>query len=125
MKDNATEIHDCCQGKLTDISAGGAQVILPQQNDIGKAGFKKGQFISMRFTPLPYETPLVLSAQIRNVLPTADGKNASLGLQIVGLEASSEGRQILTRLIGIVEKYYQMNQSSAKKRFVQPVPNPR
>lgn len=125
MKDTANNTHNCCQGRLTDISAGGAQVIVSQQNDAGKAGFKKGQFISMRFTPLPYEMPLVLSAQIRNVLPTADGKDASLGLQIVGLEASSEGRQVLTRLIGIVEKYYQINQNGVKKQIAQPVPNPK
>ena len=121
--DTADEMHNCCQGRLMDISAGGAQVIVPNQNDAGKANFKKGQFISMRFTPLPYETPLVLSAQIRNVLPTADDQNASLGLQIVGLEASSEGREILTRLIGIVEKYYQLNQSGVKQQAVHPVPN--
>lgn len=121
--DTAGEMHNCCQGRLMDISAGGAQVILSNQNDAGKANFKKGQFISMRFTPLPYETPLVLSAQIRNVLPTADDQNASLGLQIVGLEASSEGREVLARLIGIVERYYQINQSGVKQQAVHPVPN--
>ncbi len=121
--DTAGEMHNCCQGRLMDISAGGAQIIVPNQNDAGKANFKKGQFISMRFTPMPYETPLVLSAQIRNVLPTADDKNASLGLQIVGLEASSEGREVLTRLIGIVEKYYHLNRSGVKQQDTHPVPN--
>ena len=121
--DPTCEMNDCCQGRLMDISAGGAQVIVPNQNDAGKTSFKKGQFISMRFTPLPYETPLILSAQIRNVLPTADEKNASLGLQIVGLEASPEGRAVLTRLIGIVEKYYQINRSSVKQMDMHPVPN--
>ncbi|MHC4322826.1 MAG: flagellar brake protein [Planctomycetota bacterium] len=121
--DVAVEMQNCCQGRLMDISAGGAQVIVPNQNDAGKADFKKGQFISMRFTPLPYETPLVLSAQIRNVLPTADDHNSSLGLQIVGLEASSEGREILNRLIGIVEKYYQVSQSGAKQHAVHQGPN--
>ena len=117
------EMQNCCQGRLMDISAGGAQVIVPKQNDTGKANFKKGQFISMRFTPVPYETPLVLSAQIRNVLPTADDQNASLGLQIVGLEASSEGREVLTRLIGVVERYYQINQSNVKQQAMHPVSN--
>jgi hypothetical protein len=114
--DTTSEMNNCCPGRLMDISAGGAQVVVPNQTDAGKASFKKGQFISMRFTPLPYETPLILSAQIRNVLPTADEQNASLGLQIVGLEASAEGRQVLTRLIGIVEKYYQLNRSGAKQQ---------
>jgi hypothetical protein len=122
--DTASEMNDCCQGRLIDISAGGAQIIIPNQKDAGKASFKKGQFISMRFTPLPYETPLILSAQIRNVLPTADEQNVSLGLQIVGLEASSEGREVLTRLIGVVEKYFQLNRSSVKQQVMQPIPNP-
>jgi hypothetical protein len=115
-----------CVGRLVDISAGGAQVIVPHDNSATPgqgADFKKGQFVGMRFTPLPYETPLVLSAQIRNVLPTVDGGNASLGLQIVGLEASPEGREVLTRLIGVVEQYYQINQSGVKQHGTQAVSN--
>jgi len=121
--DAAIETHNCCQGRLMDISAGGAQIIVPSQNDAGQASFKKGQFVSMRFTPQPYETPLILNAQIRNILPTADEKNASLGLQFVGLEASPEGREILSRLIGIVERYYQINQTGVKRQGKHPVAN--
>jgi hypothetical protein len=121
--DTVIEMHNCCQGRLMDISAGGAQVIVPNQNNAEKAEFKKGQFISMRFTPLPYETPLMLSAQIRNIVPTADDQNVSLGLQIVGLEASSEGREVLIRLTGIVERYYQINQSGVKQQDLHSVPN--
>jgi hypothetical protein len=121
--DTVIEMHNCCQGRLMDISAGGVQVIVPNQNDAEKAEFKKGQFISMRFTPLPYETPLMLSAQIRNIVPTADDQNVSLGLQIVGLEASSEGREVLIRLTGIVERYYQINQSDVKQQDLHSVPN--
>ncbi len=158
IQETAEEMRNCCHGRLMDISAGGAQVVVPQRfgpdprfrgGDVIPAeagitaegqnpsspeqgadpaaalatGFKKGQFVGVRFTPLPYETPLMLSAQIRNVLPTADGQNASLGLQIVGLEASPEGREVLTRLIGVVERYYQINQSGVKQQDVQPVPH--
>jgi len=119
--DAAIETHNCCRGRLKDISAGGAQIIIPGQNDAGQVSFKKGQFISMRFTPLAYETPLILNAQIRNILPTADEKNASLGLQFVGLEASPEGREILSRLIGIVERYYQINQTGVENQNFHPV----
>jgi hypothetical protein len=117
------ETHNCCQGRLMDISAGGAQIIVPNQNNAGQASFKKGQFVSMRFTPLPYETPLILNAQIRNILPTVDEQNSSFGLQFVGLEASPEGREVLSRLIGIVERYYQINQSGVKYPDKHPVPN--
>lgn len=123
-----------CQGRLIDISAGGAQLIAPLKYEdlcsesdetnfepdnsmitsIEKMNFKKGQFIGLRFTPMPYETPITLSAQIRNVLPTEDGQGISIGLQIVGLEASPEGHQVLSRLIGIVGKYYQLNQTGVK-----------
>jgi hypothetical protein len=73
----------------------------------------------MRFTPLPYEEPLLLNAQIRAMLPTADGESICLGLQMVGLEASSQGREVLSRLVGVVEQYYQMNKSSARDRDFQ------
>jgi len=99
------------QGKLIDISAGGAQVALDtdQQPDL-----RKGQFIGMQFTPLPYEKPLLFSAQIRNIIPTADHNSICLGLQLVGLEASVTGHQTLSRLVRVVEQYHKMNQSSSK-----------
>ncbi|OHB78987.1 MAG: hypothetical protein A2Z25_19630 [Planctomycetes bacterium RBG_16_55_9] len=119
-QDAAGQMRHGCHGRLMDISAGGAQVVVPHENLVAGANFKKGQFIGMRFTPMPYETPVVLCAQIRNVLPTADGEGSCLGLQIVGLEASCEGREVLTRLIGVVEQYYQINQKVRKQEDVQP-----
>lgn len=108
----SNEQRDYWQGRFIDISAGGAQVAV----DIDQGpDFKEGQFIGLRFTPLPYETPLMLNAQVRNILPTVNGKSICLGLQIVGLEASAEGRQVLARLVGVVERYYQINQSGAKQ----------
>lgn len=124
LHDAADEMKNCCHGRLVDISAGGAQVAVPRQDDAPRIDFKKGQFVGMRFTPAPYETPVLLSAQIRNILPTADGKSASVGLQIVGLEASPEGREVLARLISVVENYYQMNQSGVKLQHAEPVASP-
>jgi hypothetical protein len=121
--DTEDPMRHCCQGRLVDISAGGAQVVVPHESLTTGMSFKKGQFVSMRFTPMPYETPIVLCAQIRNILPTADGEGSSLGLQIVGLEASCEGREVLNRLISIVERYYEQNQKARTKGDVQPVSN--
>jgi hypothetical protein len=104
------------QGKLVDISAGGLQIVVDKGQ---KPEFKKGQFIGLRFTPMPYEMPLMFNAQIRNMLPTVDQKSICLGLQIVGLEASSEGRQVLQRLCSVVEHYYQMNQRTPKRQDIQ------
>ena len=108
---------DYWEGRLVDISAGGAQIAV---DAVEGSELKRGQFIGLRFTPMPYETPLMLSAQIRSVLPTADDKSICLGLQIVGLEASPEGRGVLQRLCSVVERYYQINQSSAKQQDMQP-----
>ncbi|MHC4104296.1 MAG: PilZ domain-containing protein [Planctomycetota bacterium] len=144
LQDEADDqTHNYCHGRLIDISAGGAQVIVPYPNEdestaaprrdsqgnisknfsAGELDFRKGQFVGMRFTPMPYETPVMISAQIRTILPTSDGNGASLGLQIVGLEASPEGREVLGRLIAIVEKYYQINQSGARQQDIQPAQN--
>ena len=108
------------QGKLVDISAGGAQIVVDIEQ---KLDFRKNQFIGLRFTPMPYETPLMLNAQIRTILPTANGKNICLGLQIVGLEASPEGRQVLQRLCNVVERYYQVNQTSLTQQDFQGTPS--
>jgi hypothetical protein len=113
---NNTPPENYWKGRLIDISAGGAQVALDtdQQPD-----FRKGQFIGFQFTPLPYEKPLLFSAQIRNIIPTADHRSLCLGLQLVGLEASAEGRRILSRLVRVVEQYHKMNQSSFKQQDLQ------
>jgi hypothetical protein len=104
------------QGRLVDISAGGAQVAL---DAVDTENFSVGQFIGVRFTPMPYERPLMFNARIRNVLPTADGDRVCIGIQIVGLEASLEGREVLTRLVEIVERYYQLSQTGAKHQDFQ------
>jgi hypothetical protein len=68
---------------------------------------------------MPYEAPLVFGGQVRSVLPTADEKNICFGVQTVGLEASAQGRLILQRLCDIAERYYRINQSSAKQQDLQ------
>ena len=110
-------MHHYFQGRLVDLSAGGAQIAMTASTpgsvpeDLPGPDFKKGQYIGIRFTPLPYETPITVNAQIRNVLPTADGSALCLGLQLVGLEASLEGRQTLFRIVTVVDHYYHMNQA--------------
>jgi len=106
------------RGKLVDISAGGAQIAV---DAVQSPDFKKGQFVGLRFTPMPYEMPLMFDARIRSILPTANGKGICLGVQIVGLEASLEGRDILRRLCDVVERYYQINQSGVKQMDCQQI----
>lgn len=104
------------QGRLADISAGGAQIAIDAAQ---RPDFRRGQFIGLRFTPAPYEKPLMLDAQIRDVLPTADGESICLGLRIVGLEASRQGQEVLSRLVEVVERYYQINQSGVRQQDFQ------
>jgi hypothetical protein len=73
---------------------------------------------------MPYEMPLMFDAQIRNILPTAGEKSICLGLRIVGLEASPEGRQVLQRLCNVAEHYYQINQCTLKGRDFQTTGSP-
>lgn len=110
------------QGKLIDISAGGLQVVVDKEQN---PDFIRGQFVGLRFTPMPYEMPLMFGAQIRSILPTAGGSSICLGLRIVGLEASPEGRQVLRRLCTVAEYYYQINQCTLKGRDFQMTGSPR
>lgn len=123
--------HAYYEARLMDISAGGAQVIVPlkrgseaQAGVVGETDFRKGQFMGVRFTPMPYETPLMFSAQIRNVLPTADRSGLCIGLQIVGLEASAEGREVLGRLANVVDHYHRVNQLNGAARDPQTADSP-
>jgi hypothetical protein len=106
------ELRGYYQGKLIDISAGGAQIMVTQLNQ-GRLDLKKGQYIGLRFTPMPYEMPLMFNAQIRNILPAEDHNSVYICLQIVGLEASPEGRGVLSRIADVTKRYYQLNMSNA------------
>jgi len=103
--------------ELIDISASGIQIAIDTEK---KTDFQPGQSIGVKFTPLPYETPLIFNAHVKSILSTADGSGICLGLQTVGLEASPEGRLILQRLCSVVEQYKQMNLSTAGKKRVKP-----
>lgn len=103
------------RGRLVDISVEGLQVMVDATRE---RDFKKGQSIGLRFTPMPCETPLMFNAEVRNVIPKPENGSICLGLEMVGLEASPEGRLVLSRIVGIAEQYYQMNQSKDELRDV-------
>jgi len=101
----------CMQGRVVDISAGGMQVAIDAGAGLAE-GFEKGLSVGLRFVPLPHETALMFNAYIKNIVPTAEEGTVCLGLQMVGLEASPQGRLILQRLCSVVEQYYAMNQAT-------------
>lgn len=117
---HAQEEH-CWQGRLVDVSAGGLQIVFEADH---KPNIRPGQFMGVQFQPLPGETTLTFNAQVRNVLATADDSKVCYGLQVVGLEASNEGRLVLQRLCDVVEQYYRLNQSQSRKTNSQKVSNP-
>ncbi len=104
------------QARLIDLSAGGLQVAVPVMQ---KPDFSEGQFVQISFAPLPSEEPMEFSAQIRNILPTADGQCVCYGLQIIGLEASPEGRTTLARLAAATELYFELNKCTDCVRYQQ------
>jgi hypothetical protein len=106
--DNHVRVLHGFKGALINISAGGLQVAI--QHLHGPA-LEKEQFVHLEFVPLPNETPLKFNAYVRKVLPDAHQDYMLIGLQIVGLEASSEGRMVLQRICSIVQQYRQMNES--------------
>jgi anti-anti-sigma regulatory factor len=96
------------RGRLVDISEGGAQVAIDaaEETPLGK-----GRLVGLEFRPKPTEPLLAFDAQIREMLPTADGKDICLGLQFVGLEANAEGREGLQRLCGSEGIHYEAREA--------------
>ncbi len=95
---------NCCQGRLVDISEGGAQIAV----DVARRpDFKKGHFIRLQFAPIPYESALIFDAQVRIVLKAAEENSVCFGVQFVGLEANPEGQQSLQWLCNSEERYYE------------------
>jgi hypothetical protein len=107
--DNSIQVLNGFKGKLIDISAGGLQVAVNRSQ--GPA-FEKEQFIHLEFIPSANETPLKFNAYVRQILPDADSDCVLLGLQMVGLEASAEGRMVLQRICNVVHEYRQINESA-------------
>jgi hypothetical protein len=94
------------QGQLINLSAGGAQVCVPLAIS---DSFLPNQLIGLQFTPMFYQKPILVEAQIVHLRPEeAEGK-LCLGLEFLGLEVSIDGRTILHRLTEIVEEYTKLN----------------
>lgn len=105
----AVPLDDYWQGSLIDVSAGGLQVCVDLEQ---KPNFREGQLVGLQFTPMPYQQPVQIEAQVRHIAPTADGQQLCLGLQVIGLEATVEGREMLHRLCEVVKTYFNMNQQA-------------
>ena len=99
-------------GRLVDISAGGLAVAIDSSE---RGDFARGQMLGVCFTPMSGETSLAFSAHVKSILPTVDNTNVCLGLEMIGLEASPEGRLILQRLCNVVDQYSQISQLQGRE----------
>jgi hypothetical protein len=96
------------RGILVDVSEGGAQVAIDRTQ---KPALHGGEFICVRFAPVPCEPPIVFDAIVRDVLPTADNGQVCLGVQFAGLEANAKGRRGLQRLCSAEGRYFETTES--------------
>jgi hypothetical protein len=117
--DNTTNVpvENYWQGQLINLSASGAQVSVT----LAMADcFGPNQLVGIQFTPMFYQKPILVEAQVIHLRRAdAEGK-LYLGLEFLGLEVSIDGRTVLHRLSDIVEEYAKSNLQSITP---QPVPS--
>lgn len=90
------------QSSMLDLSAGG---VLAEIDKSHGGDFRSGQLIGLQFTPLPYEKPLLLEGQIKHIGSECGSDKLQLGIEFMGLEASSDGREKLGRITETVNMY--------------------
>ena len=106
--DDSTEVprENYWQGRLVNLYAGGVQLAISLDQ---APNFKIDQFVGLQFTPMPYEKPITLEGQVKHLEKTKDGRELMLGVHALGLEANTQGRTILHRIIDVVNRYQQLN----------------
>ena len=107
-RDDSTEVpaENYWQGRLVDLSANGMQIAVPLEQS---ANFRRGQLVGLQFTPMPYQKPIMIEGQVKHVERTEEGTELHLGIQALGLEATSQGREKLRKIISILEEYNKAN----------------
>lgn len=108
---NRVPVESYWQGQLMNLSAGGAQVCVPSTIE---DCFRPNQLVGLQFTPMFYQKPILLEAQIIHIKPEQSKGELYLGLEFLGLEVSIDGRSILHRLTEIVEEYAKANNTPAQ-----------
>ena len=98
-------------GRLTDISAGGFQVIFPDDDVWDLA---PGETVGVRLAFEAGSESVYADAQFRRVDRTEDG--ALLGFQFVGLAQDRKGRQGLQYISGKVAEYHRQNEASVRRQ---------
>ena len=98
------------QGRLLNLSAGGAQIAVDLNM---KDSFSVGQLVGVQFTPMSYQRPLLLEAHVKYLMDQPDKGQFLVGVEFLGLEAGLEGREVLHRLVKVINDYDKMNQKDS------------
>ena len=96
---NESGLRDVRHGQLEDISAGGLRIKVARPQDI-----EDGALYRCIFTAQAGKPAFLLDAILRHREAAEEGR-ASLGFQIVGLEATADGRRTLDRLARLISHF--------------------
>jgi len=110
--DNSQEnpLEQYWQGRLLNLSAGGAQIAVDLNM---KDFFSVGQLVGVQFTPMSYQRPLLLEAHVKYLMDQPDQDQFLVGVEFLGLEAEMEGREVLHRLVKVINDYEKMNRKNS------------
>ncbi len=98
--------EDYWQGNLVDLSAGGLMMSI---KDDSSQYFSQNQYLGLQFTPTYYQKPITLEGKINRLKQCDETGRLYIAVEFLGLEASSEGREKIHRLISIVNSYSMQN----------------
>lgn len=115
--DNSREVplENYWQGKLINLSAGGLQIGVHLDQ---APNFKLGQLVGLQFTPMSYQKPIHVEAQVRHIAQNAEGQMFYVGVEFLGLEATGQGRQKLHRIVNTVNAYQKRNELQSEDTAV-------
>jgi len=96
------------QGSLIDLSAGGLLLSVESRFSVN---YRDGQLVGLQFTPLPRAKPLLVEGQIKYITSGTEDGRLQLGVEFVGLEACTEGRDKLGRIAETLRVYANQGES--------------
>lgn len=94
------------QGKLLNLSAGGAQIEIDPEH---QSCFQVGQLLGIQFTPMSYQKPLLLESHVRYLKDQTENGRFRIGIEFLGLESTDIGRESLNRILEVLNEYEELN----------------
>jgi c-di-GMP-binding flagellar brake protein YcgR len=111
LSTNSYVLGNRWQGILHDLSAGGLGVVVPESE---MPDINEGDQFEACFTPLPNQELMLIQARFRHASDISESNMVMLGFQIVGMEMSEEGRNMLRRISRIVNVFQRMKKMSVQ-----------